>query len=265
MVFLIRQLLLFCRRTFGYVFYVLLTWTPALSPLGIGGITSASGPSPSGSSLRLPSQSPLPVSASSLSLSLGTGSLHPLFVAWSAGSLSRWLLRDFVDSSKIDGFLSSVPRQPFDGSRSELQSFCSCWPLGCPSPSYLPFSTSPPMGPSTSPFLSCSYAVAFASNYAKVPGLAEAEGCSSGWRWQAHEHRGSSVGVGFEARFKWATTHDFKYRVSFNFAPSSFCPPPLVSQTTGLACKFGGLQVRIGGDVCCYAASVADSWALGRY
>ena len=74
-------------------------------------------------------------------------------------------------------------------------------------------------------FLSCSYAVAFASNYAKVPGLAEAEGCSRGWRWQVHEHRGSSVGVGFEARFKWATTHDFKYRVSFNFAPSSFCPP----------------------------------------
>ena len=82
---------------FGDVFYVLFTWVHAPLPLGLGRCAAASsGPSPTGSSL--------PVCTSSWALKEATGSMFPLFTAWSSSALSRNLPRAYADAGWVDRF-----------------------------------------------------------------------------------------------------------------------------------------------------------------
>ena len=174
-----RQLLLFFRQTFGYVFYVLSTSTLVQFPLGIV-------ESRLQQVLRLLAPLAFAVTVVGLFVSFAfivTGfrlvTLIVHVMAWSTGSLSRSFLWDFIDSRQIDAFLSSVT------ATSRRVSVCaSVTLLLLAHGDSLAFVTAVVFysffGFVELHYRSDWYTDTFAKNFGKAPGLTEAEGGSKG-------------------------------------------------------------------------------------
>ena len=176
----------------------------------------------------------------------GYGFVAPVVFGLVCGLAFQGVVEDFVDSSKIDGFFSSVPLQPVDGSRSDLQSFCSCWTLVSLAFFSVGLYFASILGPSTSPFCrartrSRSPRTTQGSLVSLRPRVAVADG--DGGCTSTEGPQSASV---LRPDLSGLRLTNLSTGCLLILPPLLLSPPPLVSLTSGLACNLGVCRSVLG-------------------